>query len=89
MCPRTSTSAEFVCSATLAARVLVFSSFNAVFSMRIFIISRISSCLSISLIIDAGVPSLPIQIVGFSALSSCFILRFILVVIMVCFSPVF
>jgi hypothetical protein len=39
--------------------------------------------------ICAVVPSLPIQIVGFSLASLCFILRFILAVIMFVFSPVF
>lgn len=84
MWPRISMRMELVCSATFDARVFAFSSFNAVFRIRIFTISRVSSCLSISLFIWLVVPSLPIQIVGLSVVSSCFILRFILAVIMSC-----
>lgn len=89
MWPRTSMRVEFVCCAMFCARVLVFSFFRAVFRIRIFIISCVSSCLSISLFICGVVPSLPIQIVGFSVASSCFILRFVLAVVMFVFSPVF
>ena len=75
--PLTSTSVALVCSAVCCARVLAVSSLSMFFWIRIFIISFVSSCLFISAIMRTVAPSLPIQIVGFSALSLCFILRFI------------
>lgn len=89
MWPRTSMRVALVCFATWDAIVFAFSSFNAVLSIRIFIISLLSNCLSISLMMCADKWYLPIQIVGFSWLNSCFILCFALGVIMFVFSPWF
>ena len=89
MWPRTSTSAAPVCSAVCWARVLAADSLSMFFWIRIFTISFRSSCLFISVMICVVVPSLPIQMVGFSVLSSCFILRFILAVSVFCLPPVF
>jgi hypothetical protein len=87
--PRVSTSVALVCSAICFAMVFAFSSFSIVFRMRIFIISFVSNCLFISAMICVVEPSLPIQTVGFSVLSSCFILRFIPGVSVFCLPPVF
>jgi len=81
VCPRTSMRAEPVWLAIFIAISFGSSSFKAVCRIFVFTTSRCSSCLLISFMICVVEPSLPTQTVGFSALSPCFSLRFILEVI--------
>jgi len=75
--PRTSIRVDDVSCAIFDATFLAISLFRALFSILTFTISFWSSCLETSFTIW-GAPCFPTHMVGFSALSSRFIRRFIL-----------
>jgi hypothetical protein len=85
--PRISIRVENVCRAIFDATFLASSFLRALFNILTFTISLLSSCLEISFMILGAAPSFPTHMVGFSALSSRFIRRFILGVNI--FSPFF
>jgi len=83
--PRMSMRVEAVCWEIFEEMLLGSSSLRALFKILTFTISLFSRCLEISFTVFGVAPSFPIHTVGLSPLSSLFIRRLILGVIM--FSP--